>query len=410
MQMDSTICPDTSIDSTLPDDDEWEDEGRRSPTRSRASTSNHSEIEKRRRDRMNELISQLSALVPAAFKRKLDKLSVLRLTLQHINSISSTGDRELDYSGCAKHLPLHELLFLLEKCIDSFIVVTDLDSGNILYASESVAESTSVAADEIVSRNWFDLLHPDDTQAFKNEMMTFFTESRTSADTGATYLSDSVSSSTGHFSQRADFNTGLKRSFVCRIKLTSEQSSSTTNPYCKYRCFGFLRKSNTPVAVLLLMKSSDEFHAGERFQMKISVNGRITHCDPELSGILGYLPHRLLGTSYYDIVYEGDLLDVSHHHKQVVKSNESREASYRLRCESENCLMIDSLWRPFVNPWTSEMQFINIMHSASALRNDEELSAAQSTLKQLLSGKRGAGSSAMVPILGAARFGEAIEK
>uniref|UniRef100_A0A915A8W0 BHLH domain-containing protein n=1 Tax=Parascaris univalens TaxID=6257 RepID=A0A915A8W0_PARUN len=169
------------------DDDEWEDEGRRSPTRSRASTSNHSEIEKRRRDRMNELISQLSALVPAAFKRKLDKLSVLRLTLQHINSISSTGDRELDYSGCAKHLPLHELLFLLEKCIDSFIVVTDLDSGNILYASESVAESTSVAADEIVSRNWFDLLHPDDTQAFKNEMMTFFTESRTSADTGATY-------------------------------------------------------------------------------------------------------------------------------------------------------------------------------------------------------------------------------
>uniref|UniRef100_A0A9J2P1L1 BHLH domain-containing protein n=1 Tax=Ascaris lumbricoides TaxID=6252 RepID=A0A9J2P1L1_ASCLU len=301
------------------DDDEWEDEGRRSPTRSRASTSNHSEIEKRRRDRMNELISQLSALVPAAFKRKLDKLSVLRLTLQHINSISSTGNRELDYSGCAKHLPLHELLFLLEKCIDSFIVVTDLDSGNILYASESIAESTSVTADEVISRNWFDLLHPDDTQAFKNEMMTFFAESRTSADMGATYC----------------------------------KSSSTTNPYCKYRCFGFLRKSNTPVAVLLLMKSSDEF---------------------------------------------------------LVKSNESREASYRLRCESENCLMIDSLWRPFVNPWTSEMQFINIVHSASALRNDEELSAAQSTLKQLLSGKRGAGPAAMVPILGAARFGEAIEK
>uniref|UniRef100_A0A914S1R9 BHLH domain-containing protein n=1 Tax=Parascaris equorum TaxID=6256 RepID=A0A914S1R9_PAREQ len=268
---------------TLCDDDEWEDEGRRSPTRSRASTSNHSEIEKRRRDRMNELISQLSALVPAAFKRKLDKLSVLRLTLQHINSISSF------------------IYVFTNYCIDSFIVVTDLDSGNILYASESVAESTSVAADEIVSRNWFDLLHPDDTQAFKNEMMTFFTESRTSADTGATYRK-------------------IPRDYIDTLcENINFRSSSTTNPYCKYRCFGFLRKSNTPVAVLLLMKSSDEFRkileliclanqsimflevaflchrfahlllnlalqfsdAGERFQMKISVNGRITHCDPE---------------------------------------------------------------------------------------------------------------------------------
>ncbi|VDM39443.1 unnamed protein product [Toxocara canis] len=443
------------------DDEEWEDGSRRSPTRSRASTSNHSEIEKRRRDRMNELISELSALVPAAFKRKLDKLSVLRLALQHINSISSpvyicsTGDRELDYSGSTKHLPLSELLFLLEKCIDSFVVVTDLDSGNILYASDTVAENMSISAEEIKSRNWFDLLHPDDMQAFKNEMMTFFIESNISGDMNAGYCK--------FFLWLLRERLYLQTFNHLENELTGHKANlgtpTNTNAYCKFRCCGFLRKSSTPVAVLLLIKSDDEFH--------FRLFSDIFHTDclaPVITisfmRVTYWMFHTITNKVYYvrlvkfaEIVqfYEdasrirvakhstiscrlgGQLRAANNSVFSVVRSNEAREASYRLRCESEHCIMVDSLWRPFVNPWTSEMQFINIMHSTrsfslepaywkyivlmkklaivfSALRNDEELDAAQSTLKQLLSGKRGAGSSSVVPILGAARFGDSIEK
>lgn len=48
-----------------------------------------------------------------------------------------------------------------------------------------------------------------------------------------------------------------------------------------------------------------------------------------------------------------------------MRSNEIRGASYRLRCESSMncCVKVETRWHPFVNPFTSQIQFLNILHT-----------------------------------------------
>ena len=105
---------------------------------------NHCEIERRRRVKMAAYFNELCVMVPTCntLQRKPDKLTILRMASSHMRSLRGnhlTGSMGND-NGAYKpsFLTDQELQHLILEAADGFLFVTQCDTGNIIYVSNTI--------------------------------------------------------------------------------------------------------------------------------------------------------------------------------------------------------------------------------------------------------------------------------
>ncbi|XP_002798548.2 basic helix-loop-helix ARNT-like protein 2 isoform X5 [Macaca mulatta] len=354
----------------------------------------HSQTEKRRRDKMNNLIEELSAMIPQCnpMARKLDKLTVLRMAVQHLRSLKGMTNSYVGNNCRPSFIQDNELRHLILKTAEGFLFVVGCERGKILFVSKSVSKILNYDQASLTGQSLFDFLHPKDVAKVKEQLSSFDISPREKLIDAKTGLQVHSNFHTG----RTHVYSGSRRSFFCRIKSckisVKEEHECLPNPKKKehrkfytIHCTGYLRswppnivgmeeernskKDNSNFTCLvaigrlqpyIIPQNSGEIHVKPtEFITRFAMNGKFVYVDQRATAILGYLPQELLGTSCYEYFHQDDHSNLTDKHKAVLQSKEKiLTDSYKFRAKDGSFVTLKSQWFSFTNPWTKELEYI----------------------------------------------------
>ncbi|XP_063785197.1 basic helix-loop-helix ARNT-like protein 2 [Pseudophryne corroboree] len=354
----------------------------------------HSQTEKRRRDKMNTLIEELSAMIPQCepLPRKLDKLTVLRLAVQHLKSLKGSSSAFAEESYKPSFLHQDELRRLILKSADGFLFVVGCDRGKILFVSESVLKTLKYSQAELIGQSLFDYLHPKDVAKVKEQLSSSDITPREKLIDAKTGLQVHT-----HFQAGASrLHWGSRRSFFCRMKTgrVSGKEEKDFLPgckkkehrrYCTIHCTGYLRnclssevgitedcdvgKESYNFSCLVAIGRSHPFIIPQstaeirvkptEFTTRYTMDGKFVYVDQRATAIMGYLPQELLGTSCYEYFHPDDHSHLTEQHKAVLQCKEKiLTNAYKFKVKDGSFIILKSQWFSFINPWTKEFEYI----------------------------------------------------
>nr|ABC18168.2 cycle [Sesamia nonagrioides] len=386
------------------------DDGTRSTRTLPDKKQNHSEIEKHRRDRMNTYISELSAMIPmcGAMARKLDKLTVLRMAVQHMRTVRGAQSAcPLSARPRPAFLSERELnQLVLHAAQDSFLLVVGCDRGRLLYVSTSVKQILLYDQSELLGQSLFDILHPKDVAKVKEQLSSSHLSPRETLIDAKTMLPLKTDVQTS----ASRLCPGARRSFFCRIKYKAapetqsepapikEETEPSVKPrkktnekkYCVVQCTGYL-KSWAPAELSEAgpSEAADDSDASSmsclvlvgrampglapqppqpplasapvtrqlQYVSRHTPDGKFIFVDQRVTLALGFLPQELLGTSLYEYVREPELGGVARAHKAALLRREPlRTPIYTFRRKDGSLARLQTHFKPFRNPWTKDVE------------------------------------------------------
>uniref|UniRef100_A0A8C0G3B5 Aryl hydrocarbon receptor nuclear translocator 2 n=1 Tax=Chelonoidis abingdonii TaxID=106734 RepID=A0A8C0G3B5_CHEAB len=352
---------------------DFDDEDGEGP--SKFSRENHSEIERRRRNKMTQYITELSDMVPtcSALARKPDKLTILRMAVSHMKSMRGTGNKSTDGAYKPSFLTEQELKHLILEAADGFLFVVAAETGRVIYVSDSVTPVLNQPQSE-----WFG----------NHELLSLV------------FLGRILDLKTGTVKKEGQQSSmrmcmGSRRSFICRMRcgnapLDHLPLNRITTMRKRYRnglgpvkegeaqyavvhCTGYIKA--WPPAGMTIPEEDAEVGQGSKyclvaigrlqvtsspvcmdmngmsvpteFLSRHNSDGIITFVDPRCISVIGYQPQLLM--VYYLFL----------HQVSVVKlKGQVLSVMYRFRTKNREWMLIRTSSFTFQNPYSDEIEYI----------------------------------------------------
>ncbi|XP_077454755.1 aryl hydrocarbon receptor nuclear translocator isoform X2 [Stigmatopora argus] len=397
-----------------PDFDDDDDEGNKlfrcdddtggSNDKERFARENHSEIERRRRNKMTAYITELSDMVPtcSALARKPDKLTILRMAVSHMKSLRGSGNSNSDGSYKPSFLTDQELKHLILEAADGFLFVVSCETGRIVYVSDSLTPVLNQSQSDWLGSSLYDQLHPDDTEKLREQLST-----AENNNTGR--MLDLKTGTVKKESQQssARMTMGARRSFICRMRCGTcpvEPVSMNRLNFLRNRnrnglgaakegepqfvvvhCTGYI-KSWPPAGVSLSDNEADNTQGSRyclvaigRLQVtccpgdtdvnSISVpvefisrhncQGIFTFVDHRCVAAVNYQPQELLGKNILEFAHPEDQGLLRDSFQQVMKlKGQVLSVMFRFRSKSRDWIWMRTSSFTFQNPFSEEIEYV----------------------------------------------------
>ncbi|XP_075275330.1 aryl hydrocarbon receptor isoform X1 [Opisthocomus hoazin] len=320
---------------------------------------------KRHRDRLNAELDRLASLLPFPQDviAKLDKLSVLRLSVSYLRAKSffdvalksynsARPERNGIQENCrtAKHGEGMQILEgeLLLQALNGFVLVVTADAL-VFYVSSTIQDYLGFQQSDIIHQSVFELIHTEDRPEFQRQLHWALNPAQ-SADSGPSVQGDNG------FSQPATYynpdqlppenSSFMERNFICRLRCLLDNSSGFLAMNFQGR-LKFLHGQNKKgkdgatlspqlalfaVATPLQPPSILEIRTKNFiFRTKHKLDFTPTGCDAKGKIILGYTEAELCmrGTGY-QFIHAADMLYCAENHVRMMKTGESGMTVFRL--------------------------------------------------------------------------------
>ncbi|XP_066919374.1 neuronal PAS domain-containing protein 2-like [Clytia hemisphaerica] len=331
--------------------------------------------EKKRRDKLNSFIQSLQAMLAPDATKRLDKLTVLKMTLNYL-SLHNDFSINVSGQGAGKNkktffIPCDELGQLMFEATNGFILVIN-DDAKLLYIADVAEKILGIKASNITGKPIHAFIHEDDRTKVAEEIMS------------STYFDHSTESTYMDFlGENIDVE---KRCITLdfRVKVSdSDRESSYRHLSCvgRWQSFKKLEESGFLSKVLILFATvktemreiAPPEDAIPSFMTKQGLDLSFIFVDQNCPPVTGYTSYELLGKSLYMFVHVDDLPEIHSAHDNLTK-NRCKEVQtfFRFCSKGEEWLLLKVVMQMKSSEGTMQPDFISMCFY---MANQEEILA-----------------------------------